>query len=42
MNDPITTVTYWILWAGVAWGVVSLLRVVVLAMLKLRGQRPLY
>jgi hypothetical protein len=42
MNDPITTVTYWILWAGVAWCVVSFVRVVFLSMFKLRGQRPLY
>lgn len=42
MNDPITTVTYWILWAGVAWGVASLLRGVFLAVFKLRGHRPLY
>ena len=41
MNDPISTVTYWILWAGVAWGVVSLFRIAFLTLFKLRGPRQL-
>jgi hypothetical protein len=41
MNDPITTVTYWILWAGVAWCGLGLLRIVFLTIFRLRGGRQL-
>jgi hypothetical protein len=41
MNDPITTVTYWILWAGVAWGIVSLVRIAFLTLFRLCGRRQL-
>jgi hypothetical protein len=41
MNDPISTVTYWILWAGVAWGAVGLLRIAFLTVFKLRGRSRL-
>jgi hypothetical protein len=41
MNDPITTVTYWILWAGVVWGIFSLVRVFFLTILRLHGRRHL-
>ena len=41
MNDPISNVTYWILWAGVAWAAVSLLRIAFLTIFKLRGPRQL-
>jgi hypothetical protein len=36
MGEAIDTITLCILWAGVAWGIVSLLRVVLLEFLKLR------
>jgi hypothetical protein len=41
MNDPITTVTYWILWAGVAWAAFGLLRIIFLTIFRLRGPRQL-
>ena len=41
MNDPISTVTYWILWAGVAWGIFSLVRITFLTIFRLNGPRQL-
>jgi hypothetical protein len=36
MGETIDTITLFILWAGVAWGILSLMRVVLLEFLKLR------
>jgi hypothetical protein len=36
MNDPITTITYWILWAGVAWCILHMIRVTALELMGLR------
>jgi hypothetical protein len=36
MGEIIDTITYSTLWAGVAWGIFSMIRVVVLSVLGLR------
>jgi hypothetical protein len=36
MGETIDTITLFILWTGVAWGIFSLMRVVLLEFLKLR------
>ena len=41
MNDPISTVTYYTIWAGAGWGVISVLRIVFLTIFRLRGRRQL-
>jgi hypothetical protein len=33
--DPISAVTYWILWAGVAWAIFAMVRVTVLNLMGL-------
>jgi hypothetical protein len=35
-GQTIDAVTYWILWAGVAWGILTLVRVFVLELFNLR------
>jgi hypothetical protein len=35
-GQTIDAVTYWILWAGVAWGILSLVKVFVLELFNLR------